>query len=252
MKNNRLVQIKEFIEKNGKATYKELEKLLPEVSNMTIRRDLATLEEENVIIRVRNGAYSVEEISKKTEEQFVHRFSYNVNEKKEIAEKTAPLIDFNGCLFIDSGSTTLYFAKELPDEKYCVITNSLNVATELLYKNKPAVSLLGGDVSRNNLVTIGSSTLDFLNKINIETAIMSTTGFSIDGGFSCGVQQESTVKSAVIAKAKKVIMLLDSSKVNKNMPYAFAKLEDVDYLVVDANFPKKLKDELEAQGIKVV
>lgn len=252
MKNNRIEQIKEFIEKHGKATYKELEELLPNVSNMTIRRDLSILEEENVVIRVRNGAYSVDEISKKTEEQFIHRFSYNVSEKKEIAEKTIALIDFGGCVFIDSGSTTLYFTKELPDEKYSVVTNSLNVATELLRKNLPAVLLLGGDCSRNNLVTIGSSTLTFLDKINIETAIMSTTGFSLDGGFSCGVQQEAVVKSAVMAKAKKNIMLLDSSKVNKNMPYMFARPEQVDYLVVDKNFPKQMKEELEARNITVI
>ena len=89
MKNSRLEQIKEYIEKHGKATYDELAQLLPDVSNMTIRRDLSVLEEENVVIRVRNGAYSVAEIGKKTEEQFVQRFSYNVSEKKEIAEKTA-------------------------------------------------------------------------------------------------------------------------------------------------------------------
>lgn len=252
MKNSRLEQIKEYIEKHGKATYKELEELLPDVSNMTIRRDLTLLEEENVVIRVRNGAYSVDEISKKTEEQFIHRFSFNVSEKKEIAEKTAPLIDFGGCVFIDSGSTTLYFAKELPDEKYCVVTNSLNVATELLHKHSPTVSLLGGDVSRNNLVTIGNSTLDFLSKINIETAVMSTTGFSLDGGFSCGVQQEAVVKSAVMHKAKKIIMLLDSSKVNKNMPYVFARPEQVDYLVVDKSFPKEIKEELEKRNIAVI
>ncbi len=252
MKNNRLEIIKEFIEKNGKATYQELEELLPNVSNMTIRRDLTLLEQENIVIRVRNGAYSVEEISKKTEEQFIHRFSHNVNEKKEIAEKTISLIDFGGCVFIDSGSTTLYFTKELPDENYCVITNCLNVATELLRKQKPAVSLLGGDVSRNNLVTIGNSTQYFLERINIETAIMSTTGFSLDGGFSCGAQQEANVKRMVMQKAKKIIMLLDSSKVNKNMPYMFARPEQVTYLVVDRYFPKNIKEELEKRNVKVI
>lgn len=65
MKNSRLEQIKEYIEKHGKATYDELAQLLPDVSNMTIRRDLSVLEEENVVIRVRNGAYSVAEIGKK-------------------------------------------------------------------------------------------------------------------------------------------------------------------------------------------
>lgn len=49
----------------------------------------------------------------------------------------------------------------LPDDKYCAVTNSINVATELLRKHSPEVVLLGGDVSRNNLVTIGLSTMNF-------------------------------------------------------------------------------------------
>ena len=252
MKNTRLEQIREYIEKHGKATYQELQELLPNVSNMTIRRDLSLLEEENVVIRIRNGAYSVDEISKKTEEQFIHRFSYNVNEKKEIAEKTIRFLDADTCIFIDSGSTTLYFAKELPNENYYIVTNAINVATELMRKNLPTVTLLGGDVSRNNLVTVGASTLDFLRRINIETAVMTTTGFSLENGFSCGAQGEADIKSAVIEKARKVVMLLDSSKVNKNLPYTFADIQDVDCLVVDKNFPKDIKEELEKLNIKVV
>lgn len=252
MKNTRLDQIREYIEKHGKATYEDLQKLLPDVSTMTIRRDLTVLEEENVVIRVRNGAYSVDEISKKTEEQFIHRFSHNVNEKKEIAEKTIKLIDANTCIFIDSGSTTLYFAKELPNFGYYIVTNAINVATELLRKSLPTVSLLGGDVSRNNLVTVGSSTLEFLGRINIQTAVMTSTGFSLENGFSCGEQVEAEIKRAVIEKSNRVIMLLDSSKVNKNMPYTFAGLKNIDYLVVDKNFPKDIKEEIEKLGVKVI
>ena len=252
MKNTRLDQIREYIEKHGKATYEELQKLLPDVSTMTIRRDLTVLEEENVVIRVRNGAYSVDEISKKTEEQFIHRFSHNVNEKKEIAEKTIKLIDANTCIFIDSGSTTLYFAKELPNFGYYIVTNAINVATELLRKSLPTVSLLGGDVSRNNLVTVGSSTLEFLGRINIQTAVMTSTGFSLENGFSCGEQVEAEIKRAVIEKSNRVIMLLDSSKVNKNMPYTFAGLKNIDYLVVDKNFPKEIKEVIEKLGVKVI
>ena len=47
-------------------------------------------------------------------------------------------------------------------------------------------------------------------------------------------------------------MLLDSSKVNKNMPYTFAGLKNIDYLVVDKNFPKDIKEEIEKLGVKVI
>lgn len=253
MKKNRLEQIKEIIEKHGKVTYEELGALLPDVSNMTLRRDLIALEAQGVILRIRGGAISLDEITKKSEQEFVHRFSDNVEEKKEIAEKTIKLISPKSCIFIDSGSTTLYFAKELPNNNYYVVTNALNVATEVLRKSLPTVALLGGDVNRNNLVTIGKSSLEFLNTINIEVAVMTATGFTPEKGcFTCGSQDEMEIKRAVIEGASKVIMLLDSSKVHMNTPYTFAKLDSIDYLVVDKGFPSDLKAKIEASGTVVV
>ena len=253
MKKNRLEQIKEIIEKYGKVSYEELGALLADVSNMTLRRDLITLEEQGYIIRVRGGAISLDELTKKSEQEFVHIFSDNVQEKKEIAEKTISLISPKSCIFIDSGSTTLYFAKELPNNNYYIVTNALNIATEVLRKSLPTVTLLGGDVNRNNLVTTGRSSLDFLKDINIEVAIMTATGFTPEKGcFTCGSQDEMEIKRAVIESATKVIMLLDSSKVNKNTPYTFSKLENIDYLVVDKSFPQNVKNDIIEKGTTVI
>lgn len=253
MKKTRLEQIKEIIEKYGKITYDTLKSLLPHVSLMTLRRDIITLEEQGFILRVRGGAISLGELTKKSEQEFVKRFSDNVEEKKEIAEKAIKLISPKSCIFIDSGSTTLHFAKELPNQIYYVVTNALNVATEVLRKSLPTVALLGGDVNRNNLVTIGRSSLDFLKTINIEVAIMTATGFTPDKGcFTCGSQDEMEIKRAVIEGASKVIMLLDSSKVDKITPFTFSTLEKVNYLVVDNNFPSALKAKIESMGVTVV
>jgi DeoR/GlpR family transcriptional regulator of sugar metabolism len=253
MKKNRLEQIKEIIEKYGKVSYEKLQSLLPNVSNMTLRRDIITLEEQGYVLRVRGGAISLDELSKKSEQEFVKRFADNIQEKKEIAEKAIHLIQPKSCIFIDSGSTTLHFAKELPNNNYYVVTNALNVATEVLRKSLPTVALLGGDVNRNNLVTTGKSSLDFLNTINIEIAVMTATGFTPEKGlFTCGEQDEMEIKHAVIEGASKVVLLLDSSKVDKNTPYTFCKLDKVDYLVVDKNFPEELRNKIEAQGVKVI
>ena len=71
------------------------------------------------------------------------------------------------------------------------------------------------------------------------------------GSFTCGSQSEADVKRAAIKKADYVIMLLDSSKVNKKTPYTFATLSDIDCMVVDGNFSKELKNIVESKGIMV-
>ncbi len=249
---DRLLSIKEYIDKNGKATLHELECAFPDVSSMTLRRDLNRLEEENAIIRISGGAISVNTVLRAKEEDFSERIIYNTAEKLEIADKAVKIVEPNSCVFIDGGSTTTYFARALPDENYYILTNALVIAETILRKEKPTVALLGGDLRKNNFITVGQTCTDYIDKINIQTAVMTATGYIKDvGGFTCGNQAEAEVKRAVIKKADKVIMLLDSSKVNKKTPYTFASLSDVDCMVVDANFSKELRASIEQNGTKV-
>ena len=250
---DRLLMLKEFIDKNGKVTLKELENAFPNVSSMTLRRDLNKLEEGNAVLRVSGGAISVNTVLRAKEEDFSERIVYNTEEKLEIADKAVSLIETNSCLFIDGGSTTTYFARALPDENFYVITNAIVIAETILRKEKPKVALLGGDLRRNNFITVGNSCTEFIKDLNIETAIITATGFIKESGaFTCGMQAEAEVKRAVMQKADTVIMLIDSSKVGKKTPYTFAEFSDVDYLVVDKNFPKELKTAIENSGIKVI
>lgn len=57
MKNERRSQIKAYISEHKSARIEDLAKQNPDVSLMTLRRDLAALEEEGFLVRVRGGAY---------------------------------------------------------------------------------------------------------------------------------------------------------------------------------------------------
>ncbi len=250
---DRIFNIKEFIDKNGKVTFHELENAFPDVSSMTIRRDLAKLEEQNSIIKISGGAISVDSFIHTKEADFTERINFNMAEKVEIAEKAAEIVMPKSCIFIDGGSTTTYFARALKDENYYIITNALIVAETVMRKEKPTVALLGGDLTRNNFITVGKTCNDYINQLNIQTAVMTATGYIKDTGcFTCGSQAEAEVKMNVIKKADMVIMLLDSSKVNKKTPYTFASLEDINCMVVDKEFPKELKKVIASKGLKII
>ncbi|MBQ7340517.1 MAG: DeoR/GlpR transcriptional regulator [Clostridia bacterium] len=250
---DRLLLIKEFIDKNGKISFHELECAFPNVSSMTLRRDLNKLEEENAVIRISGGALSVNTVLRAKEADFSERINYNTAEKLEIADKAVKLVEPKSCVFIDGGSTTTYFARALPDDNFYVLTNALVIAETILRKEKPTVALLGGDLKKNSFITVGKTCIDFIREINIQTAVMTATGYIKDtGAFTCGSQSEAEVKRSIIQKADLVIMLLDSSKVNKKTPYTFAKLDDVNIMVVDKNFPKETKNQIEDMGIRVI
>ncbi|MBR5899814.1 MAG: DeoR/GlpR transcriptional regulator [Clostridia bacterium] len=249
---DRLLLLKEFIDKNGKISLKELAGAFPEVSSMTLRRDLARLEENNDVIRIPGGAVSVDSFLREKEAQFSKRINYMTEEKVEIAEKASKLVEPNSCVFIDGGSTTTYFARALPDDNYYVLTNAVTIAETILTKEKPTVTLLGGDLKKHTFLTVGKTCVDFIDGINIQTAVMTSTGFVKDtGAFTCGSQSEAEIKQKVIEKADLVIMLLDSSKINKKTPYTFATTLDVDYIVVDKEFPADLRESMTSMGMKV-
>ena len=107
MKRDRIAEIAELIDKRGKLTLKQLETHFPNVSQMTLRRDMFQLEKEGKIIRVRGGAMSVHEVQKTSGEPYVKKTTIHTDEKIVIAQKAAGLIDEGSSLFIDGGTTAL-------------------------------------------------------------------------------------------------------------------------------------------------
>ncbi len=252
MKRDRIAQIAELMDKRGKLSLKQLGEYFPKVSQMTLRRDLFLLEEEGRIIRVRGGAMSVKDVQKTSGEPYVKKTTIHTDEKIEIAQKAAALIEVGSSLFLDAGSTALYLAKEMPDVACTVFTNGLAVATELAKKKNVMVNLLGGPLIKENLSTASSLSSELFATTNFELAIISAAAFTPENGFSCGTQMEADLFKLVREKAKFTYMMLDSSKIGKIKPYTFARLENINVLITDDVFPEGLKEQFKALNIVVL
>ncbi len=225
--------IYDYIQTKGKATYNDLMELCPGVSSMTLRRDIEHLEKEGLIIRVRGGARSISGLSNENEDKYAIRAAANVAEKTDIVTKALPYIETEHAVYFDSGSTTMLLASKLENGYYSIITSAPNLAIELMKKSKVDVTLLGGRLDRDTLAVAGISAIHQIEDINIDTAILATSGFSINYGFTSSEYNEAMLKKAVIKKAQKVVMLMDSSKFDKNLSYTFATLKDINMLIVD-------------------
>ena len=117
MKRERIEELAEVIDKRGRITLEQLEEVFPDVSQMTLRRDLLKLEEDNRIIRIRGGAISVKEVQKVSAEEYTKKTTINTDAKIVIAQKAAGLIDENTSIFLDGGTTAMYLTKEMPARK---------------------------------------------------------------------------------------------------------------------------------------
>ena len=91
-----------------------------------------------------------------------------------------------------------------------------------------------------------------LAQINIATAFLGVSGYTDEGGFTCGKEDEMLVKRLMIQKAGKKVILMDSSKCGKILPYTFGNVEDADYIVSDGRLPEELMQRAERAGTRIL
>lgn len=252
MKQERIEEIAELIDKRGKLTLEQLLEAFPDISQMTLRRDLYQLESENRVIRIRGGAMSVKEVQKISGEEYTKKTTMNTDAKIVIAQKAAALIDEGASVFLDGGTTAMYLAKEMPDIKCNIFTNGIAVAMELAQKKNVNITVVGGQLMKDNLSTSSPAATEYFDRTNFEIAIVSATAFTPEQGFSCNSQVEAELLKQCFKKARQVYMMLDSSKIGKINPYTFARISDIDVLITDDHFPREFKELFEKNNIVVM
>ena len=231
--NKRQQIILNYISQKGEAKNQELLDLIGDYSSMTLWRDLESLEKGGHIRRVWGGAVSAGETAKNREHNFNFRLKQNIHAKAEISQIAAELIRPGHSYYFDAGSTVYTMTKFLGDERYTIVTSAANAAVELSHRQNCTVTLLGGQIDGVTLSCSGPQSLEMLSGINIEAAIMATSGYSARSGFTCGSLNESQLKKQVINKSMVTCMLLDHDKIGKNLPYTFTNIQSVDIIITD-------------------
>lgn len=230
----------------------ELEERFPDVSQMTLRRDLDYFEKRGEAIKVRGGARSAKFITEQADNPYAQRMNINIRAKRAIAKTAAEYLETGRSIFVDSGSTVQQIIPFIENNHYTFTTTSPLTALELCRVGKGTVNLVGGRLDRDYQAVYGQQAMHFLSEVNIDIAILCPSGFSLESGFTGGNYGECDLKRAVAEKARKVIMLLDTSKLDKSLPYTFCSLNDIDVLICDAALPEKAAEAVKAAGVELV
>ena len=244
-------KINDFIQAKSEVSLAQLRELVPGVSEMTIRRDLEALEQEGRIVRVHGGAKSLKSLGSLVEDAFSKRSTINIEKKQIIGRKAAEMIEAGSSIYLDSGSTLMEMAKRIPDVRLLITTNGLNVALELLHLEHATVNLLGGEVSRGSISLSGPQAQEGILRLNIDVAFIASTAFSIEAGFTCGSVHDRALKNQVLSKARRRIILMDSTKIGTTMPHTFARCEEIDAVVSDGDMPDEIASYFAARNVQV-
>jgi DeoR family fructose operon transcriptional repressor len=222
-----------------------------DVAPETIRKDLTVLERSGVIRRVHGGAMPVERLG--FEPALATRDAVLTAEKERIAKAALAEVPEDGAILLDAGSTTARLAAVLPaDRELTVVTNGLPLASRLAAYPNLNVLMLGGRIRGRTLAAVDTWALHALNGVYVDVAFVATNGVSVERGLTTPDPTEAAVKAAMIAAARRVVLLADHSKVGRDHFARFGTLADLDLMITDNGLDERTAAELAAAGPRVV
>lgn len=202
-----------------------------DVSDETIRRELRTLEEQGVVIREHGGARLA---ALAFEGPLNQRMEENADAKLRIARAAAELVTDGAIVFIDSGTTSCFIARQLVERRgLTVITNSLQVAGDLGAINGNRLFLAGGQMDYDYRAFSDHQAQAFVRGFTPHLAILSVGGISLDRGLMDFHPGEAEMSRIAYATAKQVMLGVDSSKFGRYALLQTAQCADVDILVTE-------------------
>lgn len=238
----RQLRILELAQRDGRVDAGMLAEEL-RVSTETIRRDLTVLERQGQIRRTHGGAIPLQRLG--FDPVLTTRASTMVAEKVRIGQVAASYLPSEGSVLLDSGSTTGALAECMPDDrKLTVLTNGLHIAVKLAAKPNLTVFMLGGLIRGRSMSAVGPWSVRDLAEVRVDVAFLGTNGLTIEHGLTTTDQGEAVTKRAVIASARRVIVLCDHSKIGADDFFHFANLNDIDVVITDDGVDGELAEDL--------
>lgn len=250
VKEKRLQHILQSVQKNGQVNASALSQHF-NVSEITIRRDLHKLADEGFVRLVYGGATLAKQIP--VDPPIIQRMLEHKEEKEAIGLEASKCICDGDTVFIGSGSTTAYVARNLKGkEGITVVTNALNIGTELATNGDISVVVLGGLMRQSELSLIGHITDLSLKEIRIDKVIIGIPAIDPKAGLSNDYLLEVMTDRNIINKASELIVVADHSKFGKISTAYLAPIERVTTIVTDHKTDKSMLEIIVQLGIRVV
>jgi DeoR/GlpR family transcriptional regulator of sugar metabolism len=250
IKDERLSYIIDVVRHDGKTTVTELSAHFG-ISDITTRRDLKTLEEQGLIRRAHGGGvYPVEE---QVEAPVIQRMQDNRPEKECIARAVAELVDDNDSIFIGSGSTAMHIARHLKyHQELTVVTNAINVVTELAPHENVNLIVLGGLLRASELSMVGHITEQALREVRVDKVIMGIGALDISAGLTNESMPEVMTDRAIIKMGLKLILVADHTKFGRVASAYVAPVERITTLVTDDKTDAVILKQIQEMGVDVI
>ena len=240
--------ISDLVTRKQRITVAELQKAL-KISPATLRRDLAEMEKEGLLLRVHGGVLHPNAMRR--EPSFRHKKGEAFSEKRAIARKAAELAGDGGTVFIDAGTTCMEIARLLlPRPEIKIITNSVPVLFEA-WRTGMNVVAVGGELRTISGALTGAGAVEWAEHLHVDMAFIGASGADPDG-VSTTETSEAMVKQIFVTRRRKCILLADARKWNHPATVRFAHWGEIDTWVTSTLLSPADASVVENLGAKVL
>lgn len=205
------------------------------VSDMTIRRDIDVLAGRGLVARVHGGATSAAMRSAE-EPGFSAKSQQQQDQKRAIARRAVALVQPGAAVALSAGTTTYEVARELLTvSDLTVVTNSLPAAQLLndAARSDLTVVLTGG-VQTPSDALVGPVAVESLRTLHADTVFLGVHGMALEAGFTTPNLVEAETNRALLAGARRRVVVADHTKWGVVGLATIVDLRDVDVVIVDA------------------
>jgi DeoR/GlpR family transcriptional regulator of sugar metabolism len=222
------------------------------VTAATIRRDLASLEHEGVLVRSHGGAVS-QMSSTKFQPSYERLARLNSEEKKAIARAAEHLILDGDTVFLEGSTTVSELAVCLQNRtRLTVVTNSPAIVCQLQRSSGVNVLCTGGDLQKDTFYFSGEWAQRALSEIRLDKAVLGVSAIDVQYGISTANHAEAQIKKMIAGAAKVRIALADHSKFGKQAFAFVGPVTDINILVTDGCTANKDVRQLREAGLEVL
>lgn len=221
------------------------------VSEETIRRDLASLEQLGLAMKCYGGATLADS---RNAPPFKVRKKLNVEEKKSVATLAARMVEDGDFLMLDDSSTSYFVLRALHGKKgLTIVTNSIEIILELsgLRESWNVIST-GGNLNQDVFAFFGRQAEETIRSFHVDKAIISCTGLDLSGSFTEAGVENANMKQAMMASARETILAMDRHKFDKTAFLTVGDIRQVSAIVTDADPGRDWQEFCREQNVRLV
>ena len=253
-KSIRITEILTSLRNHGEISVKELARKLM-ASEMTIRRDLNFLEEEDIVKRIHGGAILNNSYLINTDIRYLfgEEIEKSIEQKNLIGLASAQLINDGDTIGFDIGTTTPFIAKNLKkDIHITAVCTTFECAEDLYAKKNVNLLVTGGVLHRESDVFRSDEGLQLLKSVRMDKTFISAGGIDTDLGLTCYHNYHIEIKKHLMESSKQIILVSDSSKFGHVKPSFFANISAIDILITDSGIQENYRELLEELEIELI